>query len=97
MEEEEKQKIRKNILKVRQKERADKMNTSSDYKLTRKEIICKVSVAYFLLIKKFTEKVKHIMQDENHSLKTCRLEEFNQASLIFLEQNYLKTDKARKN
>lgn len=45
--------------------------------MSRKEIICKVSVAYYLLIKKFTEKVETIMKDKNHTIDMCKLEEIN--------------------
>jgi hypothetical protein len=44
------------------------MKLNNQEKLTRKEIICKVSVAYFLLIKKFTEKVKIQFEHEEHNI-----------------------------
>lgn len=70
-----------------------KLLSNKEYNLTRQDMICKVSVIYYLLVSKFTEKVKKniIMEGHYENADQCTIEEINQASMLFHEDNF--TDK----
>jgi hypothetical protein len=67
-----------------------KLLQDKEYNLTRQEMICKVSVICYLLVSKFTEKVrKEIISEGHHEhADKCNIEEINQASLLFHENNF---------
>jgi len=57
--------IRREQLKIKQKERVEKLFRNSDYNLTRKEMICKVGVILHLLINSFMNNVLKTGNDKS--------------------------------